>query len=266
MSKALMTIHGFLTVVEDFGRLYDYLDGYDEVVKVEIPGHNGEVDFDKFTVESTHEAVLSVFDRLKERYDQVDVVGFSMGGALATWLAAVRDVHKVVLLAPSNKYINALMPYQVVKCYSGVRLRAFHGTKGSLKEKRVAVNKAFEPYRENIAVTNKIAAERTFKYLNTRTYGVFRKLMKAANVKVKEKSPIQTPTLILWGKLDELVPYSSIKFVLKHFSNAECNVYHDIGHIMLYSNRDNLLIADIMNFLTDGQFDKVVPYREQSAD
>ena len=266
MSKALMTIHGFLTVVEDFGRLYDYLDCYDEVVKVEIPGHNGEVDFTKFTVESTHEAVLSAFDRLKEKYDQVDVVGFSMGGALATWLSAIRDVHKAVLLAPSNKFINVMMPYQVIKCYSGVRLHAFHSTKGSLKEKRAAVKKAFTPYRENIAITNKIAAERTFKYTKPSTFSVFRKLMKAANVKVQENSPIQTPTLVLWGKLDELVPYRSIKFVLKHFPNAECNVYHDIGHSMLYTNRDNLLIADIMNFLTDGEFDQVVPYRERSAD
>ena len=257
-----MTIHGFLTVVEDFGRLYDYLDCYDEVVKVEIPGHNGEVDFDKFTVESTQEAVLSAYDRLRAKHDQVDVVGFSMGGGLATWLAAERDVHKAVLLSPANKHINFMMPYETVKFYGSVRLRAFQEAEGSLKEKHAAVKEIFQPYSENIATANKIAFERTFKYMNTRTYGVFRKLMTLSNHKVEECAPIQTPTLILWGKLDELVPYRSIKFVLKHFPNAECNIYPDIGHSMLYTNRDNLLIKDIMDFLTDGSFDKEVPYRE----
>ena len=266
MSKAVMTIHGFLTVVEDFGRLYDYLDSYDEVVKVEIPGHNGEVDFDKFTVESTQEAVLSAYDKLREKHDEVDVVGFSMGGALATWLCAERDVHKAVLIAPANKFINILMPLEAAMFYGGVRLDAFQEADGNLKEKHDAVKAAFQPYGENISTANKIAAERTFKYLNPKTYGVFRKLMKLSTQAVEEKSPIQTPTLILWGKLDELVPYRSIKFVLKHFKNAECNVYHDIGHSMLYTNRDNLLIKDIMDFLTDGKFDKEVPYRELKED
>ena len=266
MSKALMTIHGFLTVVEDFGRLYDYLDGYDEVVKVEIPGHNGEVDFDKFTVESTQETVFSAYDKLREKHDEVDVVGFSMGGALATWLAAERDVHKAVLIAPANKFINALMPYEVVKFYSGFRLKTYREANGNPKQKRAAVKEAFKPYSENIAITNKIAKERTFKYMNPRTYGVFSKLMKLSNDAVEEHSPVKTPTFILWGKLDELVPYRSIKFLLKHFKNAECNVYHDVGHSMLYTNRDNLLIADIMKFLTDGKFDKEVPYREQQDD
>ena len=262
MSKAVMTIHGFLTVVEDFGRLYDYLDCYDEVVKVEIPGHNGEADFDKFTVESTQETVLAVYDELRKKHDEVDVVGFSMGGALATWLCAERDVHKAVLIAPSNRYINPLMLYEATKFYGGVGLSAYRDTEGTLSDKHAALKEAFQPYGENISTAGKLAFERTFKYLNTRTFGTFRKLMKLSNEKVEEQSPIKTPTLILWGKLDELVPYRSVKFLLKHFNNAECNVYHDVGHAMLYTNRDNFLIKDIMDFLTDGKFDREVPYRE----
>ena len=266
MSKALMTIHGFLTTVDDFGRLYDYMDCYDEVLKVEILGHNGEVDFSKFTVESTQEAVLSAFDRLREIHDEVDVVGFSMGGALATWLCAQRDVHKAALVAPSNKFINVLMPLEAAKFYSGLGLSAYVDAEGGISNKHAALKEAFEPYGENISLTNKIAAERTLKYLNPTTFGVFRKLMRMIDKFVEESSPVTTPTLILWGKLDELVPYRSIKFVLKHFPNAECNVYSDIGHATLSTNRDNLLIKDIMDFLTDGTFDKQVPYRELKED
>ena len=249
MSKAVMTIHGFLTVKEDFGRLYDHLDCYDEVLAVEIPGHNGEVNFKKFTVEATRQTVLSAYDSLREQHDEVDVVGFSMGGALATWLCAERDVHRAVMLAPANRYINGALPFQAIKFYSGVKRQARKNTKGSAKEKRQAVKAAMKPYRENIKISLKIAKERTFRYTNPHTFSVFRRLVKMSNKSVQNHSPIQTPSLVLWGKLDELVPYKSIKFVQKHFPNAKCNVYPNVGHAMLYTNLDGVFIGDIMEFL-----------------
>ena len=249
MSKAVMTIHGFLTVKEDFGKLYDHLDCYDEVLAVEIPGHNGKVDFDKFTVESTVEAVLSGYDKLRSKHDEVDVVGFSMGGALATWLCAERDVHKAVMIAPANKFINVLMPYEAVKFYGKVQLRAYSDAEGSVKEKQKAVKVAFAPYKENIRTSNKIAKERTFKYMTPHTFGVFSKLVKMSNKSVEQHSPIQTPALVLWGKLDELVPRASINFVQEHFPNAKFTIYPDVGHAMLYTNRDEAIISDIMKFL-----------------
>ena len=246
-----MTIHGFLTVKEDFGRLYDHFDCYDEVLAVEIPGHNGKLDFSKFTVESTKQMVLAVYDTLRERHDQVDVVGFSMGGALATWLCAVRDVHRAVLIAPANKFINALMPYEVIKFYANLRRSAYRNADGSAKQKRQAVKAALAPYKQNDKIARKIAKERTFKYMNFHTLGVFNKLVKLSNKAIERSTPVQTPALVLWGKLDELVPYSAIKCVLKHFPNAKSIVYPDVGHAMLYTNRDEVIIKDIMTFLND---------------
>ena len=257
-----MTIHGFLTVKEDFGRLYDHLDCYDEVFAVELPGHNGEVDFAKFTVESTKKAVLSAYDALRAKHDQVDVVGFSMGGTLATWLCAERDVHKAVLLAPANKFINLFMPLETAKFFSKVKRQAYRNAKGSAKEKRQAVKMAMKPHRENKKIARKIAKERTFKYMNFHTFGVFRKLVKMSNKAVEGNSPIQTRSLILWGKLDELVPHKSVQYVLDHFVNSEFKIYDDLGHAMLYTNHDDLLITDTMKFLTEGAFCKTVSHRD----
>ena len=58
MSKAVMTIHGFLTDTKDFGRLYDYLGFYDEVVPYKVPGHNDGEPFDKFNKEDTVAGIL----------------------------------------------------------------------------------------------------------------------------------------------------------------------------------------------------------------
>ena len=262
MKRAVMTIHGFLTETKDFGRLYDYLDAYDEVKAVEIPGHNGETpDFKLFTPEDTFKAVLSVYDELKERNDTVDVVGFSMGGALTTWLASVRPVNRAVLVSPANKYLNAALPISLGKFAGELRRKTFHDTDGSLSEKLDATSKAFEPYLENLQASGKVAMERTLRYMNPRTYSAFAKIIKNCNVVVETTSPHKTPVLILWGKLDELVPHRSVKYLTKHFPQAQVKIYPDVGHAMLYTNLDDIIIHDIIEFLTDGEVSVVVPKR-----
>ena len=268
MTKAVMTIHGFMTVKEDFGRLYDYLDCYDEVLAVEVPGHNGDSKLDEFNVEDTLSTVLSCYDKLRAKHDEVDVVGFSMGGALTTWLCSQRDVHRAVLLSPANKYLNFLMPIEKVKFYNRHGLkRLLDRSQESLSEKGYEIKKVFTSYFENVATTIKLVADNVHeqKLLTPRVYSVFRNIIKQCNSMVEGHSPIQTPTLVLWGKLDELVPHKSVKYVLEHFANAENIIYEDIGHAMLYTNRDNTLIRDIMTFLTEGKFCTEIPPRVQQS-
>lgn len=262
MSKAVMTIHGFLTETKDFGRLYDYLDCYDEVKAVEIPGHNGEKpNFSLFNTHDTFKTVMAAYDELKSRHEFVDVVGFSMGGALATWLCSVRTVNRMVLLAPANRYINAMLPFAAVKFAGDLSKSAFLEAEGKLKDKLDATNKAFEPYVENLQITSKIALKRSIRYINPHTYSVFSKIIKSVNTVVETTSPHTTPALILWGKLDELVPYRAVKYLTKHFPQADTKVYPDVGHAMLYTNFDDVIIADIIEFLTEGEVIPEVPKR-----
>ena len=257
-----MTIHGFLTVKEDFGRLYDFFDCYDEVLAVEIPGHNGDASIDDFTVEDTFSTVLSAYDKLRAKYDQVDVVGFSMGGALATWLCVQRDVHYAVLLSPANKYLNFLMPVDTIKFYNerGLQPLLDRDVDVSLADVGYEVKQTFISYFENVATSLKIALD-SEKKISLSVYNVFRKIIKQCNKAVEQNSPIKTPMLVLWGRLDELVPHKAIEYVLEHFNNATSKIYEDIGHAMLYTNHDDVLIVDIMKFLTDGLFCAKIPHK-----
>ena len=262
MSKAVMTIHGFLTVTQDFGRLYDYLDMYDEVKAVEVPGHNGEKpNFKLFTPEATFRTVLDAYDELASKYDSVDVVGFSMGGTLASWLAAVRQVNRAVLISPGNKYINAAMPFAAGKFVSDVSKKIFNETEGNLHDKMDATNVALTPYMENLQIATKIAKDRILHFMSPHTYSTFRKIIQRSNVVLETTSPNKTPTLILWGKLDELVPYNSVKYVQKYFPDALVKIYPDVDHAMLYTNFDDVIIHDIVDFLTDGEVLLEVPKR-----
>lgn len=265
MSKAVMTIHGYLTDTGDFGRLYNYFGRYDEVRAVEIPGHNGNVDMRKFTVTATLKAVLEAYDKLARKHDQVDVVGFSMGGALTSFLCAERRVHRAVMLSPANKYLNPMLFVDAVKFYGNKTVQTYRSAEGNLREKNNAVQNVLAPYGENAATTGKIALKRTLRYFSPRNGIAFCDIVKICNTMVEVASPISTPVLVLWGKLDELVPYRSVEYVAEHFVNASVKVYPDLGHAMLYTNKDDVIIADVMNFLTEGGFDANVPSRDKGA-
>ena len=262
MSRAVMTIHGFLTDITDFGRLYEYLDFYDEVVPCEIPGHNGEVNFDNFTVESTFVAVTACYDKLRAKHDEVDVIGFSMGGALASYLAATRDVHRCILMAPANKYLNPRFMFDAMKYYMGLHRETYKSTDGLLHKKVAAIKETMRPYHRNISACLKLEFDRILPNLNVHTYKVFRKLIEKVNKTIDVSPNVQIPTLIVRGDLDELVPQSSIDYLRQHFDNCKTECFEDIGHGMLYTNRDNVIIPKLTAFLSDGEVVPEVPFRE----
>lgn len=258
MSKAVMTIHGFLTDTKDFGRLYDYLDFYDEVVPYKVPGHNDGESFDKFNTESTITGVLRCFDELAAKHDQVDVVGFSMGGALTTYLCARRPVHKAVLVSPSNKYFNLNSPLAMIRFYLKYILRSVKARVAGQKD-----DGEWKRYLQNSAVSAGIAVKRILPGVDLHTFDVFSDLMEIADNAVEEKAPVKTPTLLLWGELDELVPLASVEFVEKRFDNLSKFILPDVGHAMLYTNRDDVIIERIVGFLSDGTQCPVVPFENK---
>ena len=258
MSKAVMTIHGFLTDTKDFGRLYDYLGFYDEVVPYKVPGHNDGEPFDKFNKEYTIAGILRCFDELAAKYDEVDVVGFSMGGALTTYLCARRPVHKAVLVSPSNKYFNLNSPVAMIRFYLKYILRRVKARAAGQKD-----DGELKRYWQNSAVSAGIAVKRILPGVDLHTFGVFSDLMEIADKAVEEKAPIDTPTLLLWGELDELVPLASVEFVENRFSNLTKFILPDVGHAMLYTNRDNEIIERIVDFLSDGTQHPVVPFENK---
>ena len=257
-----MTIHGFLTDINDFGRLYEHLGMYDKVVACKIPGHNGKLDFRKFTVENTLKAVLHCYDELAKDYDEIDVVGFSMGGALTTYLCTQRNVRKAVLVAPANRYLNLSSPLATLKFYLRFVGSTYTQTVGSIKDRISNTQKALTPYVENTLATSNMALKRFFPHLNMYTFNTFANVVKAVNIEVEAHSPIDTPLLVVWGELDELVPQMSLDYLAKQFVNMQTIIYKDVGHLLMLSNRDAEFIQTAVRFLTDGKVDKQIPPRQ----
>ncbi|WP_298820115.1 alpha/beta hydrolase [Chloroflexus sp.] len=103
---ACLLIHGFVGDPGEMRDLGEHLAAANyTVLGIRLPGHTGQPE-DLMPVRwgDWLAAAQHAFDRLASRYNPISVIGFSLGGALATLLAVRRPVHRLALLA---------MPYQL---------------------------------------------------------------------------------------------------------------------------------------------------------
>ncbi len=252
MTKAIMTIHGYLTDMEDFGELYDHLSDYDCVHKCAVPGHAHDADPSRFTVDNTIAKILSDFDKLSMQYDEVDVVGYSMGGALTTYLCAIRDVHRAVLLAPSNKFFNmtSLLKWGVymVKSYAEPLLES----SGDVQDRLHFANKNVAKESDNVSATIGMAGT-MLENLTITNFNTFKKLMlqcnKMLDAAVLVNGKITTPIHIVMGGLDELVPYKSAEYITTRFVDATVEQIDTLGHAMLRTTHEEYIVGKILEHL-----------------
>ncbi len=101
-TRAVLMLHGFVGSRGDFADLGERLAAAGLYVRmVRHPGHGSDPrEFAEQTADTLLEAARAELAALVEQYDEVAVVGFSMGGAMATLLAAEGDVERLVLAAP----------------------------------------------------------------------------------------------------------------------------------------------------------------------
>ena len=99
----VILIHGFSTQTSsEMNYLRDFLmeEGFDVVVPALFnPNDEEDIDWLKWVSKARVE-----FEKAKESGKELFVVGYSMGGVVATYLSTIFSVKKLVLLAPAFEY------------------------------------------------------------------------------------------------------------------------------------------------------------------
>jgi esterase/lipase len=249
MKKAILLLHGFLSDQDDFSAILSDLETrYQHIERLVYPGHHKGESYEKFNEEETFLLLEQCFTKLLKKYDVVDVMGYSMGGALGVYLSQKYVFNKLVLLAPANKYFNILLPYAKLKHYAKnfIFLEKAAIEKKTQKEKgyRIILNYTFEEDKESLRFLYE-------KYFHSYFFGAFkhfRNLIKRAN---EEITTIQNPCFIAWGEVDQLVPKKAITFIASKCNHpkSEWRVYEHVSHLMLKSTFNQKLISDVLTFL-----------------
>lgn len=199
----LYCIHGFgvrRTVEFDPLKAYFEAKGH-EVVTVSLFDQTQDTDNDPQVWIQRAKAGLELLIAQKR---QVWLVGFSMGGVIASQLASEYPIQRLVLLAPAFEYLTL----QTVK-------NVAEGAVRSLLNKPKPISTAYPPLPDSFAST-------------------FRSVVALC----KESIPnVKQPVLFLHGSADEVIPVRSSE-------NAYARVNHDQKLLLIIENVQHRILDD----------------------
>jgi len=191
-----------------------------------LPGHGWELHLKNMTYNQWVETAEDCLSEMQAAFDQIYIIGFSMGGMIAAYLAAKYDVDKLVLLSASGKYLDFRQITQNIKDAMEERRR------GTLEE-----NKLYQIYdrkRGQIPMKANIEFMKLVKY--TRTY----------------LSKINCPVLIAQGEKDGLVPFKTAYYLGEKIPSEQKAIvfFSQSNHfICLGEDKDkvNTVVYDFLN-------------------
>jgi esterase/lipase len=215
--KAVLIIRGLGGSLDEHKELSNYLCDNFDVFTFWLPGHDKGFFNHPKKDDWIKEAEKQIETLYKKGYDDIYVVGHSLGGIITSHLAIKYDrIKKIVLEAPSYLYNSKV----------GLKL--------------------FKYYRKKYL----------FSLLIKFTPGVIKEFKKLVAEHKDNYEKIEIPTLIIQGKDDILVPFqSSIDLYEKIPSKHKYLVLvNDLPHAIFYSNKNNEIMEMIKDFLINEKF------------
>lgn len=206
MKKAVLLIHGLAGGTYDLEDLTNYLQTKNfDTFTFTLPGHDFKI---RVTKEDWIESCENHLKRIiNSGYKEIYVVGHSMGGVLAAYLASkYKEVKKVVLAAAAFKHI--LSEHNFIKTISEAQ-------------------KVVKNYSINVV----------FDRLNKLHPSCLKEFLDLVNENQDILSNIKCPVLIIHGIDDNLVPVSSSLMIFN-------NVNSKVKKLLICDNCDHRIFKD----------------------
>lgn len=191
-----------------------------------LPGHGRKLALENVSHKKWISAAEDSLIQLLTKYDEVYLIGFSMGGMIASYLAAKYKVDKLVLLASARRYLSFK---QIIL---DIRQVCFDGLTGNVKK-----NKLYIHYKQKLG---SVPLKSNLEFL---------KLVKFTKPYLKE---IDSSVLIAQGQKDGMVPYKTAYFLDKEINSEEKEVvfFERSRHLICLGEDKDTLNQMIYNFLT----------------
>ncbi|MFC4559909.1 alpha/beta hydrolase [Virgibacillus kekensis] len=190
-----------------------------------LPGHGRKLALDDVSHDKWITTAENSLKKMKEKFDEVYLIGFSMGGMIAAYLAAKHKVDKLVLLAPAGKYLSFR---QISKDVKDV---VTDGFRGRLKE-----NKLYMHYRRKLG---EVPFKANLEFL------------KVVKLTRKYLSKVESPVLIAQGQQDGMVPYKTAYYLDKEITSAPKEVvfFERSRHLICLGDDKDTLNTMVYDFL-----------------
>jgi carboxylesterase len=224
-----LCIHGFTGAPYEVEPLAEYLTKHtDWIFSVPtLPGHGENLSLKDIHYHQWIEHAEAELKKLIDTCDRVYVIGFSMGGMIASLLAAKYPVDKLVLLSAAAYYIN---PKQMASEIKSMIVDLF---KGNLEN-----NEFFKRYKRKIKAT---PIKATFQFRRLVSY-------------IKPLLPqVEVPTLIAQGECDGIVPPKSAEYLYRTISakTKRLTYIKDSSHHICHCEEKEALFSQVYDFLME---------------
>ena len=224
-----LCIHGFTGGPHELEPLAQYLRKTTNwlIATPCLPGHGKELNLKGITYDQWVKTAEEELKKLMEQCETVYIVGFSMGGVIAGYLATKYNIEKLVLLSAAAYYIN---PKQMLR---DIQEMILDSMKGKLGE-----NALFVRYKMKMRSTPLSA---TWE---------FRKLVNVMRPRLKE---VCVPTLIVQGERDGIVPLKSAYYLHKTICSPtkKLLLLPSSGHLVCHGPECEQLFAEVEKFLKE---------------
>lgn len=182
----------------------------------QYPGHGTTLDLSAVTGDDWYDEAEKAYFNLASRTDVIYVIGFSMGGVFASFIAQNYHVDKLVLIAP-----------------------AFDHTKLS-RLNRIKLSRSEVTEHLKLNLMSKVRPR--LKKIPLRAMQEF---IKIVDMKIGKLESIKCDTLLIHGKIDLLVPFQTSIEAQKKISHSKLVVMEHTPHLIMFT-KDKLLRLNVL--------------------
>ena len=248
--KPVVLIHGFMDSLQTWRRNADVLAQTHRVYAIDVLGFGSSdrVHAPIYTLKAQAQILSEFF--AAQTIENADVVGHSMGGALALQLAYdfPELVHKLVLIAPAT-YLYAAFPRH------GLKPVPRHVSRGVLGLYEKIQGERGNPVRIAYGDPNRITQDSIeLRTQMMRVRGTHDALISMSKSNRESDVPyrlkeVQVPTLIVWGKRDRVVPAMHAQWHYRELPNARLEWIDTAGHLPHEEEPEavNKLLVEFLN-------------------
>lgn len=226
--RAALLLHGFTGHTADVRMLGRYLENQGYTCHAPIyRGHGGSAeDIVEATAAEWWEDVLIAYDYLIELgYEDIVVIGLSLGGTLGLKLAYQRKVKAVIPMCAPMFFDNE-------------------------KQLTKAFNNYAKQYKQFEKKSEETIAEE-LRLLQPKAQAVLQELGSFVDEVRIETDSIYAPTLVVQARQDQMINPESANYIYAHIQamNKQIRWYEEAGHVITLSDERDQLHEDIHMFL-----------------
>lgn len=229
--QPLVLLHGTSASLHTWDGWVEGLKGTRRVIRMDLPGFGltGPHPRDDYAIDSYAQFVISVMDALGVK--QAVLAGNSLGGEIA-WTAAVLHPQRVSRLVLIDSAGYPFTPASIPLGFRIARLPVLNRLMEHTLPRSLIASSVKNVYGDPSKVSEALIdryAELTLREGNRAA--LVKRFAHPLGQHAQRIAQIRQPTLILWGRLDRLIPLESGERFARDIPGAQLVVFDALGHV-----------------------------------